>query len=50
MATAYQNLIKHFKAIRQLEQLNKIECSVDEDELLDSLDRIQQLVLDLVES
>ena len=36
--------------IEYCSSMQKIECSVDEDELLDSLDRIQQLVLDLVES
>jgi len=48
MATAYENLVKHLKsAIRQLEQLTSKISSVDEDELLDLVDRIDAIIPDL---
>ncbi len=51
MATAYENLVKHLKlVIRQLEQLTNKISHVDEDELLDLVDRINALSLILTDS
>ncbi len=36
LATAYENVVKHLKlAIRQMEQLTKMETEIDEDEVCD---------------
>ncbi len=42
MATAYENVVKHLKlAIRQMEQLTKMETEIDEDEVCDLMSPAQ---------
>ncbi len=49
MANAYENLVKHLKlAVRQMEQLKKIETPVDEEEVCDLMTKLSDLLIHLL--
>ena len=46
MATAYEIFVKHMKlAIRQMEQLTKLETEIDEDEVCDLMSKLSKYLL-----